>query len=106
MVRAAEKPILPQREFVSRDELSAAGYTAETLDVVHLRAGAHHEVVLAEAYAALGAFDPVQPEWTGPGMRREAHTQKKEREREGDFRQVLAQEGRDPGHKPDLPSKK
>lgn len=62
VVCTAEKPILPQGEFVSRDELSAAGYTAETLDVVHLRAGTHHEVVLAEAYAALGAFDPVQPE--------------------------------------------
>lgn len=91
MVRAAEKPILPQREFVSRDELSAACYTAETFDVVHLRAGAHHEVVLAEAYAALGAFDPVQPEWTGPSMRRETH-----KKREGDFRQVLAQDGQGP----------
>lgn len=61
VVRAAEEPVLPQRELVPGDELAAAGHTAETLDVVHLGAGAHHEVVLAEADAALGAFDPVQP---------------------------------------------
>lgn len=73
VVRAAEKPILPQRKFVSRDELSAAGHTAETLDVVHLGAGAHHEVVFAEAYAAFGAFDPVQPAWNSPPAWEENH---------------------------------
>ena len=68
VVRAAEEPVLPKRELVPGDELTAAGHAAETLDVVHLGAGAHHEVVLAEADAALGAFDPVQPERAaGPG---------------------------------------
>lgn len=59
VVRATEEAVLPQRELVSGDELAAAGHAAETLDVVHLGAGTHHEVVLAEANAALGAFDPV-----------------------------------------------
>lgn len=67
VVRAAEEPVLAQRELVARDELAAAGHAAEALDVVHLGAGAHHEVVLAEADAALGAFDPVQPGRAGPG---------------------------------------
>lgn len=66
VVCAAEEPVLPQRELVPRDELAAAGHTTETLDMVHLGAGAHHEVVFAEANAALGAFDPVQPA-RGPG---------------------------------------
>lgn len=77
MVRAAEKPVLPQRELVPGDKLAAAGHTAETLDVVHLGTGAHHEVILAEADAALGAFDPVQPA-RGPGPGRG----EKHRERE------------------------
>lgn len=67
VVRAAEEPILPKRELVAGDELTAASHAAETLDVVHLGAGAHHEVVLAEADAALGAFDPVQPARGGRG---------------------------------------
>lgn len=77
VVRAAEEPVLPQRELVPGDELAAAGHAAETLDVVHLGAGAHHEVVLAEADAALGAFDPIQPA-RGPGPGRG----EKHRERE------------------------
>lgn len=59
VVRPAEEAVLPQREFIARDELTAAGHAAETLDVVHLGAGAHHEVILAEADAALGALDAV-----------------------------------------------
>lgn len=61
VVGATEEPILTQRELVPGDELAAAGHTAETLDVVHLGTGAHHEVVLAETDAAFGAFDPIQP---------------------------------------------
>lgn len=74
VVRAAEEPVLPKRELVPGDELAAAGHAAETLDVVHLGAGAHHEVILAEADAALGAFDSVQP------ARRRAGTGGKHRE--------------------------
>lgn len=59
VVRPAEEAVLPQREFIAGDELAAAGHAAETLDVVHLGAGAHHEVILAEADAALGALDAV-----------------------------------------------
>lgn len=59
VVRPAEEAVLPQREFIAGDELAAAGHAAETLDVVHLGAGTHHEVILAEADAALGALDAV-----------------------------------------------
>lgn len=59
VVGSAEEAVLPQREFVPWDELAAAGHAAETLDVIHLGAGSHHEVVLAEADAALGALDAV-----------------------------------------------
>lgn len=72
MVRAAEKPVLPQRELVPGDELAAAGHAAETLDVVHFGAGTHHEVVLAEADTALSAFDTVQPAWGPAEMGTEA----------------------------------
>lgn len=83
VVGAAEEPVLPQCELVPWDELATAGHAAETLDVVHLGAGAHHEVVLAEADAALGAFDPVQPT-RGPGPGRERSTG-----RGGHFRRAL-----------------
>lgn len=83
VVRAAEEPIFPQRKLVPGDELAAAGHAAETLDVVHLGAGAHHEVVLTEADAALGAFDSVQPaEGAGRGQKRSTR-------RRGHLRQVL-----------------
>lgn len=59
VVRPAEEAVLPQREFIAGDELAAAGHAAKTLDVVHLGAGAHHEVILAEADAAFGALDAV-----------------------------------------------
>lgn len=59
VVRPAEEAVLPQREFITGDELAAAGHAAETLDVVHLGAGAHHEVILAEADATLGTLDAV-----------------------------------------------
>lgn len=59
VVRPAEEAVLPQSEFITGDELAAAGHAAETLDVVHLGAGAHHEVILAEADAALGTLDAV-----------------------------------------------
>lgn len=83
VVRAAEEPVLPQRELVPGDELAAAGHTAEALDVVHLGAGAHHEVVLAEADTALGAFDAVQPAWAGRGGTRSTR-------RRRHFRQALS----------------
>lgn len=77
VVCAAEEPVLPQRELVPRDELAAAGHATETLDMVHLGAGAHHEVVFAEANAALGAFDPVQPaRGPGPGEREKHRVQR------------------------------
>lgn len=72
------RPFL-QRELIPGDKLAAAGHAAETLDVVHLGARAHHEVVFAEADAALGAFDPIQParERDGSGAGKE---ESKERE--------------------------
>lgn len=59
VVRPAEEAVLSQREFIAGDELAAAGHAAKTLDVVHLSAGAHHEVILAEADAAFGALDAI-----------------------------------------------
>lgn len=87
VVGAAEEPVLPQRELIPGDKLAAAGHAAETLDVVHLGARAHHEVVFAEADAALGAFDPIQParEWDGE----RAGKGGKQRERGSHFRRAL-----------------
>lgn len=59
VVGPAEEPVLPQSELVPRDELPAAGHATETLDVVDLGAGPHHEVVLAEADVAFSAFNPI-----------------------------------------------
>lgn len=59
VVGPAEEPVLPQSELVPRDKLPAAGHAAETLDVVDLGAGPHHEVVLAEADVTFSAFNPV-----------------------------------------------
>lgn len=59
MIGPTEEPVLPQGELVPRDELSAAGHAAETLDVVDLGAGSHYEVVLAKTDVAFCAFNPV-----------------------------------------------
>lgn len=59
MVGPAEQAILPQSELVPRDELSAAGHTPKTLDMVHLGARSHHEVILAETDVAFSALYPV-----------------------------------------------
>lgn len=59
MIGPAEEPIFPESELVPWDELPAAGYAAETLDMVNLRAGPHHEVVLTETDVAFSAFNPV-----------------------------------------------
>lgn len=87
VVCSAEETVLPKRKFVPRDELAAAGHTAETLDVIHLGAGTHHEVVLAEADAALGAFDPVQP--VRGGVAGEAQSRERSTGRGGHFRRAL-----------------
>ena len=57
----AEKPVRTQRELVAWDELTHAGRAAETLHVVDLRLGAHHEVVLVEGQPALVALRAEQP---------------------------------------------
>lgn len=99
VVCSAEETVLPKRKFVPRDELAAAGHTAETLDVIHLGAGTHHEVVLAEADAALGAFDPVQPVRGGVG----GGPERGEKHRKRGSLQAGTSLAQDPGQ--DAPSK-
>lgn len=59
VIGPAEEPVFPESELVPRDELPATGYAAETLDMVNLGAGPHHEVVLTETDVAFSAFNPV-----------------------------------------------
>ncbi|KAJ8882629.1 hypothetical protein PR048_014441 [Dryococelus australis] len=64
VVLLAEEAVLAQRELVARDQLALARAAPEALDVVDLRLGAHHEVVLAEAQSTLVALGPEQPAHT------------------------------------------
>lgn len=59
VVGPAEEAVFAQSELVPRDELSAAGHTAETFDVVDFGSGPHYKVVLAETDVAFSAFNPV-----------------------------------------------
>lgn len=61
MVGLAEESVVPERELVAGNELATAGDAAETVNMVHLGAGPHHEVVLAEALTTLGALRAEQP---------------------------------------------
>lgn len=65
VVGSAEQLVLPQREFISREQLAAAHGAAEALDVVHAVPRPHHQVAAAEAHLALGAFDAEQPAGRG-----------------------------------------
>lgn len=56
VIGSAKQAILPKSKLVPRDELPAAGHTSETLNMIHLRASSHDEVVLAEADVAFCAF--------------------------------------------------
>lgn len=49
VVLLAEQTVFAQRELVARYQLTLARATPETLDVVDLRFGAHHKVILAKA---------------------------------------------------------
>ena len=62
VVRAAEEPVLPQRELSPGDKLAAAGHAAETLDVVDAVPRPHHQIAAAEAHLALGALDAEEPD--------------------------------------------
>ena len=61
VVSPAQQLLVPQGELVPRQELSAAHRAAETLDVVNVVPGPHHQVAAAEAQVAFGAFDAEQP---------------------------------------------
>lgn len=69
VVGSAEQLVLPQREFVSREQLAAAHGAAKALDVVHAVPRPHHQVAAAEAHLALGALDAEQPAGPGSGGR-------------------------------------
>ena len=59
---AVQGSALPQRELVPRQKLSRARATPETIDVVDLALGSHHEVALAERRPALVALGTEQSE--------------------------------------------
>lgn len=61
VVLLAEQAVISQRELVPRDQLTLARRTPEALDVVDLRLGAHHEIVLTEGLFALVALGPEYP---------------------------------------------
>lgn len=61
MVCPAQESVVPEREFVPRDQGAAAGDAAETVDVVDLTACLHHQVTGVESEAATRTFRPIQP---------------------------------------------
>lgn len=61
MVSAAEQLVLPQRELVAGQQLTAAHRAAETFYVVHAVPCPHHQIAAAEAHLALGALDAEEP---------------------------------------------
>lgn len=65
---AVESAAVPERELVARNELPGARTAPETLDVVDLALGPHHEVVLAERRAAFVAFRAEQPAKRKPNV--------------------------------------
>lgn len=56
VVGPAQQLFLPQGELVPRQQLSAADRAPETLDVVDVVPGSHHQVAAAESQVAFGAF--------------------------------------------------
>lgn len=58
----AQQLIVPQRELVSRQEVSTAHRAPETFHVIHVVSSPHHQVAAAEAHVTLCTFDAKQPE--------------------------------------------
>lgn len=58
VIRPAEQLLVPQRELISREQMSAAHRAPETLHVIHVIPGPHHQVTAAKTDVAFGAFDP------------------------------------------------
>lgn len=57
VIRPTQELVIPQRELVSWQEVSAAHRTPKTLHVIHIIPGSHHQVAAAEAHVTLCAFD-------------------------------------------------
>ena len=62
VVRPAQQLVVPQRELVPGQEVSAANRAPKTLHVVHVVPSPHHQLAAAESHVALCAFDAKQPE--------------------------------------------
>ena len=56
----AVKSVVSEREFVAGNQLALTGRAPETLDVVDLGLGPHHEVAAAESRSAFVAFGTEQ----------------------------------------------
>lgn len=57
VIRPAQKLIVPQRELVPRQEVTAAHRAPKTLHVIHVIPSSHHQVAAAEAHVTLCTFD-------------------------------------------------
>lgn len=61
VVGPAQQLVLPQGELVPRQQLPATHRAAETLDVVDVLPGPHHQVAAAEPQVAFRAFYSEEP---------------------------------------------
>lgn len=57
VIRPAQQLVIPQRELVPRQEVSATNRAPKTLHVIHVFPSSHHQVAAAEAHVALCTFD-------------------------------------------------
>lgn len=57
VIRPTQQLVVPQRELVPGQEVSAAHRAPETLHVIHVVPSPHHQVAAAEAHVTLCALD-------------------------------------------------
>lgn len=57
MIGPTQQLVVPQRELVPRQEVSAANRAPKTLHVIHVFSSPHHQVAAAEAHLTLGTLD-------------------------------------------------
>lgn len=62
VVRPAQQLVVPQRELVPGQKVSAAHRAAETFHVIDIVPSPHHQVAAAEAHVTLCTLDAKQPE--------------------------------------------
>lgn len=62
VIGLTQKLVVPQRELIPRQEVSAAHRAPKTLHVIHIASGPHHQVAAAEAQVTICTFDAKQSE--------------------------------------------